>query len=143
MSKTGSCLCGAVTYRLHSDVSHAGACHCKMCRQWTGGINIAMHVAPGGISFDGEDNITKFTSSDWAERAFCKTCGSSLYYHVTAPGPHQGDYHVCIGTLDDADDVPVTEEIFIDVKPKGYALAGDMKQMTGEEVFALFAASND
>lgn len=143
MPNTGACLCGAVKYRLKTEISHAGACHCKMCRTWTGGINLAMHVAPDAITFDGADKITVFASSDWAERAFCGTCGSSLYYRVTAPGPHEGDYHVCMGTLDEPDTVTVTEEIFIDAKPKGYALAGDLKQMTSEDVFAMFTAEGD
>jgi hypothetical protein len=30
-------------------------------------------------------------------------------------------------------------ELFVDVKPQGYAFAGETKKMTGAEVFAMFA----
>ena len=139
MSKTGSCLCGAVKYTVKSDVSQAGACHCEMCRKWSGGIYIGIRVAPEDIDIKGTENITVFSSSEWAERGFCSTCGSSLYYRVTAPGPHHGTYHVGMGALDDTTGVTLTEEIFTDVKPRGYAFSGDIKGMTGAEVFAMFS----
>ena len=141
MSKSGSCLCGAVKYTLKSEISEAGACHCGMCRKWSGGIYIGIQVAPEDISFEGAENITKFTSSDWAERGFCSTCGSSLFYRVTAPGPHEGTYHIGMGALDDTNGVTVTQEIFTDIKPEGYAFSGDLQGMTEAEVMAMFAAN--
>lgn len=84
----------------------------------------------------GEDNITSYTSSDWAERTFCKTCGTNLYYKVTAPGPHLGVTHVSVGLIEDQTGMQLVREIFIDEKPQGYTFAGDLKQMTGLEVFA-------
>ena len=30
--------------------------------------------------FNGEENIERYSSSAWAERGFCKRCGSSLLY---------------------------------------------------------------
>ncbi len=139
MARTGSCLCGAVSYSVSNPMTQAGACHCGMCRKFSGGVYIGVQVAPDEISFEGADNIATYTSSDWAERAFCKTCGSSLYYRVTAPGPHQGVYHLGMGTVDDPSGLTMTEEIFTDVKPAGYSFAGDLKGMTGDEVFAMFA----
>lgn len=139
MPKTGSCLCGAVKYTVTSDITQAGACHCGTCRKWSGGVYIGIQVSPDDISFEGAENITVFPSSDWAERGFCSTCGSSLYYRVTAPGPHQGTFHIGMGALDDPSGVTLTEEIFTDAKPKGYAFAGELKGMTGAEVFAMFS----
>ncbi len=143
MSNSGSCLCGAVKYTVTSLPSSAGACHCGTCRKWSGGIYIGVQVAPDDICFEGAENITRFKSSDWAERGFCGICGSSLFYRVTAPGPHEGTYHIGMGTLDDPGGLRVTEEIFTDAKPKGYAFAGDLKGMTGAEVFALFSGDGD
>ena len=139
MSKTGSCLCGAVKYTVSSDIAEAGACHCGMCRKWSGGVYIGIQVAPGDITFEGADNITKFASSAWAERGFCSTCGSSLFYRVTAPGPHEGTYHIGMGALDDTSGVTMTQEIFTDIKPKGYSFDGDLQGMTEAEVMAMFA----
>lgn len=143
MSRTGSCLCGAVTYKVTNEITHAGACHCGMCRKFSGGIYIGIAIPPDGIEIDGAENITVFTSSEWAERGFCSTCGSSVFYRVTAPGPYHGTYHIGMGGLDDATGIEVTEELFTDLRPKGYALAGDIKGMTEAEVLAMFASMGD
>jgi hypothetical protein len=110
-----------------------------MCRKWSGGVYMGMAVSAGNLTLESEENLGLYKSSDWAERAFCTSCGSSLFYRVTAPGPHQGTCHVGMGTLDDASGVPLTAEIFVDEKPDGFAFAGDHATMTGAEVFALYA----
>lgn len=143
MSRTGGCLCGAVRYRIAAVPDHADACHCGMCRKWSGGVFLAVAVAPGDLIFENEDNLACYPSSDWAERAFCKTCGSSLFYRLTVPGPHRGACHVGIGSLDDPSDLPLVSEIFIDEKPDGYAFAGETRKMTAAEVMAMFAPGPD
>ena len=139
MTHTGSCLCGAVTYAAKDMPAEVGACHCEMCRKHSGGIFIGVRVPADNISFEGEDNVGTFKSSEWAERSFCKKCGSTLYYHVTAAGPESGVYHLGFGTLDDQSGFALSEEIFIDRKPEAYAFAGETKTMTAAEVFAMFA----
>ena len=101
---------------------------------------MGVHVKAGAASVKGVKNITAFRSSDWAERCFCKNCGTNLFYRVTADGPMKGDLHIGLGLLDDASGIEMTEEIFIDEKPDGYAFAGERKTMTGAEVFAMFAS---
>lgn len=96
------------------------------------------------MEIEGAENLTVYTSSEWAERAFCKKCGSSVFYRVTVPGPMQGDMHVGLGTLADASGIPLTGEMYIDLKPDGYDFAGDGRhQMTEAEVIAMFAAPPD
>ncbi|MEQ8896297.1 MAG: GFA family protein [Roseovarius sp.] len=140
MTCNGSCLCGAVKINLAEAPKETGACHCGMCRKWSGGIYLAIPVAAGKATFEGEGNISLYPSSDWAERAFCTTCGTNLFYRLTTPGPHQGDMFVCLGLLDDPSGVTLTEEVFIDEKPAGYAFAGDTRKMTGAELIAQFEA---
>jgi hypothetical protein len=111
-----------------------------MCRRWSGGVYLGLAVAPDEISFEGEDHIKTFTSSDWAERAFCETCGSNLYYRVTAPGQYHGTYHMGAGTLDGSYDLPLTEQLFIDIKPSGYSFTEDTRDMTQAEVEAMFGS---
>ena len=136
---TGKCLCGAVSYEIAQDITKIGACHCGSCRAWSGGVFIGAQAKGADVTITGEENVTRFASSDWAERAFCKNCGSSLFYRVTAPGPHHDDYHFGAGTLDDLSGAKMTEEIFIDKKPAAYAFAGDTYKMTEAEMMALFA----
>jgi hypothetical protein len=90
------------------------------------------------VAWTGEDKITTYQSSDWAERGFCSVCGTSLFYRVTAPGPHQGVCHLGFGTLDDPSGFDINIEYFIDRKPEAYTLAGDRETLTEAEVFAKF-----
>ncbi|WP_298357357.1 GFA family protein [uncultured Litoreibacter sp.] len=139
MGLSGKCLCGAVSYTVTGEPTHLSACHCSMCRRWSGGVFLGMGAAPDAVTFKGEENLTIFTSSDWAERGFCKTCGANMFYRVTAPGQHQGVYHLGSGTLDDHGDLQLTEQLFIDIKPKGYGFADKTNDMTQAQVEAMFS----
>lgn len=139
MTMTGKCVCGAVRYTIDADKTEVGACHCGMCRAWSGGVFIGLQAKPEEVTLEGEDNLSLYRSSDWAERGFCKTCGSSMFYRVTAPGPMNGEFHFGAGTLDDYGDAKLTGEIFIDRKPAAYAFADETDQKTEAEIFAMFA----
>lgn len=139
MQRKGTCLCGAVKIEIPDAPETTGACHCSMCRKWSGGVWLGLHLKAGQAKIDGAENIKTFSSSEWAERSFCKNCGTNLFYRVTQEGPMQGELHMSLGILDDASGVRMTEEIFIDEKPDAYAFAGDTKKLTSAEVFALYA----
>ncbi|WP_305969248.1 MULTISPECIES: GFA family protein [unclassified Mameliella] len=132
----GGCLCGAVRYSLSKAPEAYGACHCGMCRKWTGGIELGIEVAPGGITWEGEDNIATYKSSDWAERGWCRNCGSNLFWRLTAPGPMHGLLALCAGSLDTLEGLDLQSEVYIDHKPAGHAFAGDRKRMTEADVLA-------
>lgn len=138
---TGQCLCGAVQYALSTRPDHVDYCHCTMCREFGGPMGV--EVQPDGITWQGADHIKTYASSDWAERGFCKTCGSSLFWRMTADGPGAGMLSLNAGTLDDMNGLPLRTEIYIDHKPDGYAFAGDTTKMTEAEVVALFAPSDE
>lgn len=138
MQRTGKCLCGAVTFT--ADIQpKITACHCSMCRKWTGGVMLT--VGGKDIRYTGEDAIKTYKSSDWAERGFCSHCGSSLFYRVTVKGPAEGLMVLAAGTLDDENGLAFEEELCIDRKPDSYAFAGDRKQLTEAEMFALWTSS--
>ncbi len=84
------------------------ACHCGGCRKWASGAYMAVHCK-NKVEFTGFENITIFKSSKWAERGFCKKCGSNLFYHL------------------------------IDKKPNYYQFANDTVNLTEAEIFAIFA----
>jgi len=131
-------MCGAVSYRAQLIDPELGACHCSMCRRWTGGVFLGLSVLPDAMSFEGEDQIQVFQSSPWAERAFCKTCGSNLFYRVTAPGEHHGIYHIGAGTMDDLKGITLSQQLFIDQKPSGYSFSEKTTDLTQAQVEALF-----
>lgn len=47
MSRNGSCLCGTVSYELDARPERAGACHCGMCRKFSGGVYLTF--VNGGV----------------------------------------------------------------------------------------------
>lgn len=142
MERTGRCLCGAIRFTAKGLGSEFGACHCGMCRRWSGGPLLALQTESVEWS-EGEETLQTFKSSPWAERAFCPTCGTNLFYRVTAPGPHQGAIHLALGTLDDQSGMSLSSELFIDIKPEGYAFEGEHRRLTEAEVMAMYGGGSD
>lgn len=132
---SGKCLCGKVKFRATATNPTLAACHCDMCRGWSSGPYF--EITCQDLSFEGADNITTFRSSEWAERGFCKTCGSNLYYHII----DADEYQMSAGLLDDTSDLSLSLQVFTDSKPSFYTLADKTKMMTGAEVFAAYAQS--
>ncbi|MDJ0825065.1 MAG: GFA family protein [Rhodobacter sp.] len=137
ISRAGHCLCGAVRYTLSDAPEGYGACHCEMCRRWTGGIELGLQVMPGGVTWVGEENIQTYQSSDWAERGFCRTCGSNMFWRLTAEGPMRGMMSLSAGSLDSLEGLELTAEVYIDHKPAGHAFAGERKRMTEAEILDM------
>jgi hypothetical protein len=130
----GNCLCGAV--RLESaDAKTIGVCHCGTCRRWGGGPMFAVHCG-SQVRFEGTDHNSEYASSEWARRAFCKTCGAHLYYKLLA----SGEYFVP-AALFDTDDFVIETQIYIDRKPSYYDLANKTKLLTELQVVAQFSAA--
>ncbi len=130
---TGQCLCKNVSVSAKIESKSFDACHCGMCRKWGGGPVMTVH-AGNGIEISGKDFISFYNSSEWAERAFCKNCGSHLFYHLKGTD----NYYIPVGLLDKTEDFKFTMQIFIDKKPEGYSFADDTKKMTEEEFFTKF-----
>jgi hypothetical protein len=89
-------------------------------------------MGSASVEFTGESNITRYASSEWAQRGFCRKCGSSLFFQM-----QDGDHYVMsLGAFDDSADFKLEGEIYIDEKPPGYDFAGDHSRMTGAEFLA-------
>ena len=132
--QTGRCLCGGVAFSTDTP-THLDACHCSDCRRFGGGPFIGLEFAT--VAFSKDETLKWYRSSDWAERGFCGTCGSSLFYRLVAEPEKIG---VMSGAMDGLPEgLPITQEFFIDRKPDYYAFQGERKRLTAEEVFALFA----
>jgi hypothetical protein len=130
----GGCLCGAVRFTAAPATHDYGICHCNMCRRWTAGPFMAIDC-DGTLAFDADADVGIYESSHWAERGFCKKCGTPLFYRLRG----KDAYHVSVEAFDETGDFKLVSEIFIDEKPAHYSLANDTKKMTGAQVMALFA----
>jgi hypothetical protein len=131
---TGRCLCGAVTFTAQKVKTDYHACHCGTCRRWSGGSPFFAAQAEG-VTFGDSEQLGRYDSSEWAERGFCKVCGTTLFYYLK---PTQG-YSISVGAFDLQAPFKLVREIFIDCKPSGYAFEGDHPRWTEAETFARFA----
>ena len=78
----GQCLCGAVTVTVQgAHDPRPGACHCRMCQRWSGGVFMCFEAQAEAVTVEGA--VTRFASSGFAERAFCPRCGSHLWMRNT------------------------------------------------------------
>jgi len=76
---TGGCLCGEVRFEVTGEDIGSSYCHCRMCPRFAGAP-----VSSGTGFLNQNFKITQgqpkiYKSSKIAERAFCPTCGSSLW----------------------------------------------------------------
>jgi len=136
-------MCGAVSFVITDLRPDFGACHCEMCRRWTGSAFLGISVPATSIAIEGTEHIQKLQSSAWAERAWCGQCGTGLWYRVTAEGPMAKNYELPIGLLDDANGLQFTREIFFDGKPDSFAYEGEHKLLTRAQVMKLYRIDLD
>lgn len=90
---------------------------------------------------EGAEKMTVYSSSEWAERAFCSACGSHLFCRLKGSGEHM----VCAGLFDEAADkdagLTLRRQVFIDEKPGYYSFAGGSETLTRAELFAMIEAA--
>ena len=128
-SLTTHCLCGDTSLTVVPKSLEIGACHCSTCRKWSGGPFLAIESEQVTVT---GDNVGYYDSSEWAERVFCRQCGTHLFYNLKAGHAR----YVPVGLFAEQQDMVLSHQIFIDSKPHYYHFAEQTTNMTGEEVFA-------
>ena len=85
----GRCLCGAVRFSVTPPTLFFAHCHCRWCREahgapyvsWVGCAQDRFHLQTGSVE------PRWYQSSPQSRRAFCATCGTSLFFTSTVcPG---------------------------------------------------------
>ncbi len=133
---TGSCLCGAIQLEGHG-APIIDVCHCGQCRKWHGGPALGIKFSERVKIVSGEESLSWYSSSDWAERGFCAKCGSTLFYRLK---DQPDDLYAQAGSFDLPDGLAIHEHIFVDEKPGYYAFKGNAQRLTGDELLARFEA---
>ncbi|TDQ61838.1 hypothetical protein ATL17_2942 [Maritalea mobilis] len=128
----GKCACGAVEINVPDISTKIGACFCDTCRKINGGGPLLGVHGDSELRTSGDAQIGRYKSSDWAERGFCKNCGTTLFYHLMVGSM---DYIYSAG-LFDQQEFEITEEIFTDAKPDyiGFLSEKSVKK-TAKQVF--------
>ena len=98
---TGGCRCGAVRYEAEvDDPTRHGLCHCEDCRRSSGAPAVAWLAVPKDSFSVTRGEARRWDGNGGAERYFCGTCGTGLYYLNDAVLPGIAD--IQSATLDDA-----------------------------------------
>lgn len=127
----GHCLCGGIEVSA-GDHQEVGLCHCSTCRRWSGGPLFSVHCGKE-VHFSGLTPVA-YRSSEWAERGFCPTCGTHLFYHLLPT-----DEYIVPAGLFQNESFQLASQIFIDEKPDFYELKNETPTLTGQQVFEQFA----
>ena len=114
LQASGSCLCGAVRYRLAGEPAMVAVCHCRTCQRNTGSAfstNVAMPRDAVTIEGDALATYETRAGSDAAPfyRSFCSHCGSPVCAQGEA---YPGIVFVKAGTLDDPTRIAPSVHIF-------------------------------
>ncbi len=125
----GQCLCGAVQVRVTALSETLSACHCDMCRRWSGSVMIGVDAEADDVTVTGPVKV--FASSPFAERAWCDTCGSALWFRQTDVDGKP--YELMPGLFPDVGGATLTREVYADRCPAGYAFAGDLERVSQAE----------
>ncbi|MBV2358987.1 GFA family protein [Thalassococcus sp. CAU 1522] len=126
----GQCLCGAVRIAIDGEhVAAVGVCHCQMCQRWTGGVFACFGASAGAVTVSGP--VVRHKTSDFAERAFCGTCGSNLWMRDVIE--EDADFELMPGLFPEAQAFPLISEIYTDRAPAYGHMAGDHVRATRAE----------
>ena len=82
LTNTGSCLCGAVSFRTNGLLRGVVYCHCTQCRKQTGHYLSATSAAMADFKLLRGGHVRWYRASNTAQRAFCSQCGSTLFWQA-------------------------------------------------------------
>lgn len=125
-TRTGSCLCGAISYTTRGPLRPVIACHCAQCRKSSGHYVAATSVARDHIDIIGTP--VWYTSSGTARRGFCGTCGSSLFWD----GAGQ-NISIHAGTMDGDTGLDLKGHIYCADKGDYYDIEGDLPRAAQDD----------
>ena len=106
---SGSCLCGAVTFKIDGEFDKFFLCHCSRCRKFSGTAHASnLFSFKGKVDWlSGKENVKFYDGPDTRfMKAFCAECGSPL------PREREEAVVVPAGCLDTPVDIAPNAHIF-------------------------------
>jgi hypothetical protein len=137
----GSCLCGAVGFRIEGAPILARTCHCGRCRKGRGAAYATNMLVPlDGVRFTrGQDALAeyKIPEAKFFTQSFCRNCGAKL----PRIARDRGFAIVPLGALDDDPGVRLSEHIFVGSKAAWDEIHDDLPRHDGPPPTALGTAA--
>jgi hypothetical protein len=128
---SGSCLCGAVAYKVRGPFLRFAHCHCGRCRKATGtGHASNIYVDPANFEWLAGHEFTKrfdLASARSFATTFCTACGSPLPHHTRSGR----EIVIPAGSLDDVPTISPQVRIFWDSRAP-WACSADGLETSGE-----------
>lgn len=128
-SISGSCLCGAVRFSVRPPTKWCGHCHCRMCQLAHGAAFVTWFgIANQQFQLNAEATLRWYQSSAKAQRGFCETCGSTLFFRSE---DWPGEMHVVRACVDALDRDPAGH-VYMDSHVDWVELGDQLKRLGGE-----------
>jgi hypothetical protein len=122
---TGSCLCGGVAFEVTGPLRPVVGCHCGQCRKQSGHFGAFTACDDTDLSFKSKESLGWYRASVSAQRGFCKTCGSLLFWK----GDGRNYTSITAGSLDAPTGLRMEGHIYCDDKGDYYEiLDGDYRK---------------
>jgi hypothetical protein len=121
---TGGCTCGAVRYRAADVGREVTECHCSQCRKQTGHRHADTGTTPDKVTIEGAGHVTWFRASPEAERGFCATCGSHLFWNH----PGMNYLGLSAASIDEPTGLRMVKHIFVESKGDYYDITDGLPQ---------------
>ena len=126
---TGSCLCGGVAFEIDLPFLRAGHCHCSRCRKHSGTFGCTQgRVLQHQFRLQqGKELIRSYRpdNGQGAVKAFCMTCGSSLF---GGTWPEGEEISIRLGSLDRDPQIRPQRHTFVGSKAPWDEITDDLPQ---------------
>lgn len=123
----GGCLCGAVRFEIHGEISQIIYCHCSQCRKAQGSAfaTNGFVQAEDFIITRGEDRLTGYAHTPEQTKYFCKVCGSPI---LSRNSTQADRVRVRLGTIESDILERPQAHIFVTSKANWEEITGDLPQ---------------
>ena len=126
----GRCECAAVRFEVNGPVEEVCHCHCSQCRRLHG----AAYATFAGVAradfrlLRGTEAIREYASSDSNLRAFCGTCGSTLYVDASTEPDAR---YLALSTLEGVPELPVAYHQYVASKAPWHEIDDALEKFEG------------
>ena len=112
-SARGQCLCGAVRFTASLPSKWSAHCHCTLCQRAHGAAFVTwVGMESANVLIAADDGaLAWFDSPGGGERAFCKRCGSSMFFRA---GQWPGELHIARALFTDPVDREPQAHVYYD-----------------------------